>query len=542
MTYAAGALTHKAVMSTQGWWQSGLAVVLGSLVFAALGLFMGYLLPSENAMQFLVRSWRSCRSSGIFGPDRPESGYGHRRAHPDLRLQPDRALAAEPYRRGCPRRLPGELGGQPVAWGLIFVAGAIWRFRRDTARCDGVGAGGRRGRARAAPTVPLHVMTDTPVDDAGPVVRPAPAPHPAKAPHPAPGPGAGEPEPGSESEGTLARHVRTASRFALAFAGAYLLFLAPPSAAAWSARQTAAGVVGLLLTVGFCLVYLAIFAFLWSTWTSSGPAPLGRRAHRAARVARSRYGAHPRPIRPWSQRLRRAWQRSCSWGFGPRCSPAWRWSLSPKGWPGPCWAGRMHRASACRSSPAAGMFGVRSLTRRNVELMVAREENARPAVENERSRIARDPHDILGHSLTVITVKAELAGRLLEGAPQPSGSAARSLTSNGSPGTPWGRATHRRGLPRADPARRAGPARLALDAAGIKAVLPNSTDEVDSGLREVFAWAVREGVTNVVRHSAASECTVRLGRTSVSIPTTGEARRQRPSRSVGPPTAPGSPG
>lgn len=164
------------------------------------------------------------------------------------------------------------------------------------------------------------------------------------------------------------------------------------------------------------------------------------------------------------------------------------------------------------------MFGVRSLTRRNVELIAAREENARLAVENERNRIARDLHDILGHSLTVITVKAELAGRLLEGG-APAERVRQEIAdlerlSRDALGDVRRTAAGFRELTLPGELARA---RLALDAAGITAVLPNSTDEVDSGLREVFAWAVREGVTNVVRHSAASECTVRLGRTSVSI-------------------------
>ena len=46
-------------------------------------------------------------------------------------------------------------------------------------------------------------------------------------------------------------------------------------------------------------------------------------------------------------------------------------------------------------------------------------------------------------------------------------------------------------------------ARVALQAADIEADLPNSTDEVPSELRELFAWTVREGVTNVIRHSGA---------------------------------------
>ena len=60
-------------------------------------------------------------------------------------------------------------------------------------------------------------------------------------------------------------------------------------------------------------------------------------------------------------------------------------------------------------------------------------------------------------------------------------------------------------------------AREALAAADIDADLPNSTDEVPSELRELFAWTVREGVTNVIRHSRASRCTVRLAPGRVEV-------------------------
>ena len=53
------------------------------------------------------------------------------------------------------------------------------------------------------------------------------------------------------------------------------------------------------------------------------------------------------------------------------------------------------------------------MLQRNVELAQAQRTIAELAVKAERSRFARDLHDILGHSLTVLTVKAELAGRLV---------------------------------------------------------------------------------------------------------------------------------
>ena len=61
---------------------------------------------------------------------------------------------------------------------------------------------------------------------------------------------------------------------------------------------------------------------------------------------------------------------------------------------------------SCAASVA--IFGIPQMMTRNIELVRAHEENARLAVDNERTRFARDLHDILGHSLTVITVKAEL--------------------------------------------------------------------------------------------------------------------------------------
>ncbi|MGN6613339.1 MAG: sensor histidine kinase [Angustibacter sp.] len=66
------------------------------------------------------------------------------------------------------------------------------------------------------------------------------------------------------------------------------------------------------------------------------------------------------------------------------------------------------------ATAAFAMWGVQQLMVRNLELLRAQQLNARLAIEEERGRFARDLHDILGHSLTVITVKAELAGRLLD--------------------------------------------------------------------------------------------------------------------------------
>lgn len=165
---------------------------------------------------------------------------------------------------------------------------------------------------------------------------------------------------------------------------------------------------------------------------------------------------------------------------------------------------------------AFAMWGVSQLIRRNIDLSLAREENARLAVQEERNRVARDLHDILGHSLTVITVKSELAGRLidvdLDRARQELADLER-LARDALVDVRRAVEGYRELTLPGELAR----ARAALDAAEIRADLPHSTDMVPGDLRELFAWGVREGVTNVIRHSAATQCTVRLTPDSVEV-------------------------
>nr|MDQ3841501.1 sensor histidine kinase [Actinomycetota bacterium] len=158
-----------------------------------------------------------------------------------------------------------------------------------------------------------------------------------------------------------------------------------------------------------------------------------------------------------------------------------------------------------------GMIGVSRLVVTVRELRTAREELARLAVAEERLRFARDLHDLLGHSLSLITLKSELAGRLLPTAPEKAATEVRDIEG-----------VARRALREVREAV-AGyrqptldgeleDAREMLEAAGITCrieskvgVLPNATDAV-------LAWAVREGVTNVIRHSRARSCEIRVTR------------------------------
>jgi two-component system sensor histidine kinase DesK len=169
------------------------------------------------------------------------------------------------------------------------------------------------------------------------------------------------------------------------------------------------------------------------------------------------------------------------------------------------------------------MFGFFRIVQANIALSAARAEVARLAAENERSRIARDLHDLLGHSLTTITVKAGLARRLAE-----HGDTDRAFTEIGEV-----EKLSRRTLGDVRAAVSAhrdvtltgelATAREVLRAAGMIAELPASVAEVDPTLSELFGWVVREAVTNVVRHSRAAHVRITLGPTSVEISDDGRS-------------------
>jgi two-component system sensor histidine kinase DesK len=179
------------------------------------------------------------------------------------------------------------------------------------------------------------------------------------------------------------------------------------------------------------------------------------------------------------------------------------------------WGSQLGTAFAVVAASVAVM-GLRAVMNRNLQLVRAHQENAELAVENERSRFARDLHDILGHSLTVITVKAELAQRLLDVDPERTRTELADLERLARDALADVRraVTGYRELTLPGELARAG---AALASAGIEATLPKATDEVPGDLRELFAWTVREGVTNVLRHSAARHCEVRLTARSAEV-------------------------
>ncbi|SDU39505.1 two-component system, NarL family, sensor histidine kinase DesK [Amycolatopsis keratiniphila] len=175
------------------------------------------------------------------------------------------------------------------------------------------------------------------------------------------------------------------------------------------------------------------------------------------------------------------------------------------------------------ASITAAMFFMANLVRAVRKLEAANREIATLAVAGERERLARDLHDILGHSLTTITVKAGLARRILESGKDDSRALqeireVESLTRSALSDI---RATVSEYREVSLSAEVAG-ARAALRAAEIDADLPHAVDNVDPALQRTFGYVLREAVTNVLRHSGAKHVKVRLGKTWLEVEDDGE--------------------
>lgn len=129
--YIVGALVGKPLMPASLWITTGLSVWIGSLIFAAFGLFMGYLLPSENVPQILGFALLLFSFGG--GLFIPLNQFPHE-------LQ---TLAQYTPLYGLNQLVHAPLHGgsvhaawvaNAVVWLVIFAGGAVWRFRKDTAR------------------------------------------------------------------------------------------------------------------------------------------------------------------------------------------------------------------------------------------------------------------------------------------------------------------------------------------------------------------------------------------------------------------------
>ncbi|MGC4111560.1 MAG: sensor histidine kinase [Nocardioides sp.] len=309
-------------------------------------------------------------------------------------------------------------------------------------------------------------------------------------------------------------------RWGLVFAAIWLFYLLSPLSAAWS-RGGMRGAAGIAATLLFATIYMAVFITMrWRRFGMPFRAPL-RASHGLVIVAvqillgiamcatigqeGDAAAVYIAVTCVMCLQTRWAWLASVIVAFSTFGAtlvvPDWH-----KDW------GILFGTLVA----TVAIWGISQSITRNVEVLAVREENARLALDDERNRFARDLHDILGHSLTVITVKAELANRLMDVDTERAKAELADLERLSRDAL----ADVRRAVEGYRELTLPGElarARMALSAAEIDADLPNTTDDVPSDRRELFAWAVREGITNVIRHSGAQRCTVVLGEHEVEV-------------------------
>jgi two-component system sensor histidine kinase DesK len=145
--------------------------------------------------------------------------------------------------------------------------------------------------------------------------------------------------------------------------------------------------------------------------------------------------------------------------------------------------------------------------RRDAALRLSQEEVRQLAKVAERERISRDLHDLLGHTLSVITLKAELAARLVGRDPARAESEIRGVEQVSRAALAQVREAvagmQSRGL-----AGELEHARVALKAAAVELAADTAPPDLPPAAEAALAMVLRESVTNVIRHAEARHCRV----------------------------------
>ncbi|MBJ8342086.1 sensor histidine kinase [Antrihabitans sp. YC3-6] len=305
------------------------------------------------------------------------------------------------------------------------------------------------------------------------------------------------------------------------FSGVWLLYLVYPIGTAIALDDVVAKVFGLVLIAAFAIVYMASFyrlrtspdsITLWpqapqrEVWIALGTlvglmaaatVPLGGDAL-AFSVYISALAAFTLPTR---QAL------PC---VAAMAGVVLLLPLSISGWE--------HQEGLAFQVGVSGFaaWGVSQIIVRNRGLAAAREQLAVLAVAEERLRVGRDVHDILGHSLTVITIKTELAQRLIDVDVVRAKAELADIEKLAREALAGVRDTVG-GLREVSLDGELANARTALSAAGIVPELPSILPPMDRSRAELFGWIVREAVTNVVRHSDARRCEITVASDSIDV-------------------------
>lgn len=150
---------------------------------------------------------------------------------------------------------------------------------------------------------------------------------------------------------------------------------------------------------------------------------------------------------------------------------------------------------------------------RTVALLATQEEVRRLAGTAERERIARDLHDVVGRTLTLIALKADLAARLVARDAAAAEAEIRAVGDAARSGLAEVRAALQ-GQAGGSLAQEAKSSSVALETAGIEVRLRGNPAEVPPDAGAVLAMTLREAVTNVIRHASATCCTIEIAATN----------------------------
>jgi two-component system, NarL family, sensor histidine kinase DesK len=357
------------------------------------------------------------------------------------------------------------------------------------------------------------------------------------------------------TDGFLARHNTpgTGSAPRWLFSGIWLVYLIAPVSALFGHRHGAAWIAGgLAIAAAFCAIYAPTLAQAYR-WPRLAPLGLGALAGLSA-LACVVYGQAWTPL--WIY-------VSAAAAMVLSVAPNGR-QLARLGIAGVaacytffCWlshTGITEYLVVLLPVVLVGvaMIGFRMQITLMRELAQARETVAKLAASQERLRLARDMHDLTGQSLSMITLKSDLAAKRLARLPA-SAERDAALGDLGDIGRVSRQTLHDireavSGYRRPTLAVEAITARNMLDAAGIRfdddpeLTLLSGTFDADS--EAALAWCLREAITNVVRHSGARTCRARLIRHAweLALEVTddgGGSQAQAQARAQDPPTGSG---
>jgi two-component system sensor histidine kinase DesK len=153
------------------------------------------------------------------------------------------------------------------------------------------------------------------------------------------------------------------------------------------------------------------------------------------------------------------------------------------------------------------LSGVLQLILAIAQLRARRDEQVNSVIIRERMRFSRDLHDLLGYRLSAITLKAELAKRKVTDCPSLAKDEIIDVISTARQALAEVR-TAAHGYRNVSLAKEASAAALLLEDAGIQTHIELAYGVLTEDADSVLAVVLREAVTNVLRHSAARNCSI----------------------------------